>query len=329
VRALREGPGCTLEVIDQTKLPFALEWKTLRTAEETAVAIKTMVIRGAPLIGVAGAYGLALGLRGGELAVHYELLKATRPTAVNLAWALDRVRAAVEPLPAAQRFERAWKEAGAIAAAESDACKRIGQAGLPFFAKAKNVLTHCNAGWLATGDWGTALAPLYAAKESGVPLHVWVDETRPRNQGTLTAWELGQGGVPHTLIADNAGGLLMQRGQVDACIVGADRIAANGDVCNKVGTYLKALAAHDNHVPFYVAAPVSTIDVSLASGADIPIEERGGDEVRAWNGVALVPPEVKVANPAFDVTPAKYVTALITERGVVPATREGIARLFT
>jgi methylthioribose-1-phosphate isomerase len=327
VRALREGQGRTLEVIDQTKLPFALEWKTLRTAEETAAAIKTMVVRGAPLIGVAGAYGLALGAH--ALEPSYTLLKSTRPTAVNLAWALDRVRKAVEPLPAAQRAERAWSEAQAIAAAESEACKRIGEAGLPFFTKVKNVLTHCNAGWLATGDWGTALAPLYAAKQAGVALHVWVDETRPRNQGTLTAWELNDGGVPHTLIADNAGGLLMQRGQVDACIVGADRIAANGDVCNKVGTYLKALAAHDNKVPFYVAAPVSTIDTALSSGADIPIEERSGDEVRQWNGVPLMPPQTNVANPAFDVTPAKYVTAIITERGVVPATREGIARLFT
>jgi methylthioribose-1-phosphate isomerase len=329
LRALREGPGRTLEVIDQTKLPFALEWRTLRTSEETADAIRTMVVRGAPLIGIAGAYGLALGLRNGDaLDACYALLKSTRPTAVNLAWALDRVRAAVSPLPPAQRFDRAWSEAQAIAAAESEACRRIGAAGRPLFEKAKNVLTHCNAGWLATGDWGTALAPVYAAHKAGQRLHVWVDETRPRNQGTLTAWELAEGGVPHTLIADNAGGLLMQRGQVDACIVGADRIAANGDVCNKVGTYLKALAAKDAGIPFYVAAPVSTVDPTLPTGAEIPIEERSGDEVRTWNGVKLMPGETAVANPAFDVTPARLVTAIITERGVVPATREGIERLF-
>ncbi len=306
MKALREtADGKAIEVIDQTKLPFALEWVTLRTADDVARAIKTMVVRGAPLIGVTAAYGLAMDVRA------YAPLKATRPTAVNLAWALDRVRAAKD----------AWAEARSIAASESEACRRIGDFGLPLLEKARRgetlrVLTHCNAGWLATGDWGTALAPIYAAKAAGLKLHVWVDETRPRNQGALTAWELGDAGVPHKLIVDNAGGLLMMRGEVDVCIVGADRIAANGDVCNKVGTYLKALAAKDNGIPFYVAAPESTIDRSLPSGAQIPIEERDADEVRAWNGARLFPESVPVGNPAFDVTPAKLVTAVITEKGV-------------
>ena len=317
MKALREtADGKAIEVIDQTKLPFELQWVTLRTADEVAHAIKTMVVRGAPLIGVAAAYGLAMD------PMAYVKLKATRPTAVNLAWALDRVRKAKD----------VWAEARSIAASESEACRLIGDAGRPLLEQAKRgatlrVLTHCNAGWLATGDWGTALAPIYAAKLAGVPLHVWVDETRPRNQGALTAWELADGGVPHKLIVDNAGGLLMLRGEVDVCIVGADRIAANGDVCNKVGTYLKALAAHDNGVPFYVAAPVSTIDMSLPSGAQIPIEERSGDEVRAWNGSRLIPETTPVGNPAFDVTPAKLVTGIITERGVVKPSE--LARLFT
>jgi methylthioribose-1-phosphate isomerase len=316
VKALREAAdGRGIEVIDQTRLPFELSWVTLRTADEVARAIKTMVVRGAPLIGVAAAYGLAMD-RGA-----YHQLKATRPTAVNLAWALERVNAAKD----------AWAEARAVAASESEACRRIGELGRPLLEKARRtdtlrVLTHCNAGWLATGDWGTALAPIYAAKAAGTKLHVWVDETRPRNQGALTAWELADGGVPHRLIVDNAGGLLMLRGEVDVCIVGADRIAANGDVCNKVGTYLKALAAHDNGVAFYVAAPVSTVDRELSSGAQIPIEERSADEVRGWNGARLIPESVPVGNPAFDVTPAKLVTAIITERGVVAPHELG--RLF-
>ncbi|MBL8951794.1 MAG: S-methyl-5-thioribose-1-phosphate isomerase [Myxococcaceae bacterium] len=306
MKALREASsGRAIEVIDQTKLPFALQWVTLRTAEEVAHAIKTMVVRGAPLIGVTAAYGLAMN------AGAYDLLKATRPTAVNLAWALDKVRTSRD----------LWAAAREIAASESEACRRIGDFGLPLLEKARRgdtlrVLTHCNAGWLATGDWGTALAPIYAAKAAGLKLHVWVDETRPRNQGGLTAWELGEAGVPHQLIVDNAGGLLMMRGEVDVCIVGADRIAANGDVCNKVGTYLKALAAKDNGIPFYVAAPESTIDATLASGAQIPIEERDGSEVRGWNGAKLFPDAVPVGNPAFDVTPARLVTAIITEKGV-------------
>lgn len=306
MKALREtADGRGIEVIDQTRLPFELRWVTLRTSAEVAQAIKTMIVRGAPLIGVAAAYGLAMDSSA------YEALKATRPTAVNLAWALDRVRGAKD----------AWAEARAIAASESEACRRIGDFGLPLLKKAQRgetlrVLTHCNAGWLATGDWGTALAPIYAAKAAGMKVHVWVDETRPRNQGALTAWELADGGVPHRLIVDNAGGLLMMRGEVDVCIVGADRIAANGDVCNKVGTYLKALAAHDNGIPFYVAAPESTIDRALPSGAQIPIEEREASEVRGWNGSRLIPDSTPVGNPAFDVTPARLVTAIITEKGV-------------
>ncbi|MBK7862867.1 MAG: S-methyl-5-thioribose-1-phosphate isomerase [Archangiaceae bacterium] len=307
MKALREAAnGRAIEVIDQTKLPFALEWLTLSTASEVAHAIKSMIVRGAPLIGVAAGYGLAME------AGAYELLKETRPTAVNLKWALDKVRAATDK----------WAAARAIAAGESEACRRIGELGRPLLEKAKRgetlrVLTHCNAGWLATGDWGTALAPIYAAKAAGTKVHVWVDETRPRNQGALTAWELADGGVPHRLIVDNAGGLLMLRGEVDVCIVGADRIARNGDVCNKVGTYLKALAAHDNGIPFYVAAPESTIDRSLASGSLIPIEERSGDEVRGWHGARLLPETTPVGNPAFDVTPAKLVTGIITEHGVL------------
>jgi methylthioribose-1-phosphate isomerase len=314
VKALREAAdGRGIEVIDQTKLPFALEWVTLRTADEVAHAIKTMIVRGAPLIGVAAAYGLAMDKNA------YAKLKATRPTAVNLQWALDRVNVAKD----------AWAEARAVASSESEACRRIGELGRPLLEKARRgetlrVLTHCNAGWLATGDWGTALAPIYAAKAAGTKLHVWVDETRPRNQGALTAWELADGGVPHKLIVDNAGGLLMLRGEVDVCIVGADRIAANGDVCNKVGTYLKALAARDNDIPFYVAAPESTIDRALASGAQIPIEERDVAEVRGWNGAKLIPETVPVGNPAFDVTPAKLVTAIITERGVVSPAELGL-----
>lgn len=329
MRCLKEVAEGAIDVIDQTKLPFQLSWQTLRTGDEVAAAISTMVVRGAPLIGIAAAYGLALALKrdasDGALDKAFELLRATRPTAVNLAWALERVRSRVKNVSPASRFQAAWNEAGRLAEAEVAACQRIGVAGASLLKEAwqqaggkrpLNVLTHCNAGWLATLEWGTALSPIYFAHAQGLPVHVWVDETRPRNQGGLTAWELEQQGVPHTLIVDNAGGLLMQRGEVDVCIVGADRIATNGDVCNKIGTYLKALAAHAHGIPFYVAAPVSTIDRDLKSGAAVTIEERGADEVRLMRGQNLFASTTQVINPAFDITPAKLVRAIITEAGV-------------
>ena len=318
MQALKESPdGKSIEVIDQTLLPFELKWRTLRNAEDVAQAIKTMVVRGAPLIGVAAAYGLAMDKNA------YAMLKATRPTAVNLTWALDKARQAPD----------AWACARSLLEAEVAACRRIGELGKPLLERAsKNgsvrVLTHCNAGWLATGEFGTALAPIYAAHASGLKVSVIVDETRPRNQGSLTAWELAQAGIPYTVVVDNAGGLLMQRGEVDLCIVGADRIAANGDVCNKVGTYLKALAARDNGIPFYVAAPRSTIDLALSQGDAVHIEERDGDEVRLVNGVRILPSSTPVSNPAFDVTPARLVTALITEYGVCDAQPEALKKAF-
>jgi methylthioribose-1-phosphate isomerase len=293
---LEEG-GAAVAVIDQTRLPHRLEVRRLTTVAEAAEAIRTMVVRGAPLIGVTGAYGLMLALRADPsdeaLAAAFELLLATRPTAVNLQWALERVRARVLPLPPAQRAEEASAEAGRIAEEDVAMCAAIGEHGLQLMrqlADARpperqgeplNVLTHCNAGWLATVDWGTALAPLYKAHRSGLAVHVWVDETRPRNQGaSLTAFELGREGVPHTVIVDNAGGHLMQHGLVDAVIVGTDRTTRSGDVCNKIGTYLKALAAHDNSVPFYVALPGSTIDWTISDGvAEVPIEARSDREV--------------------------------------------------
>jgi len=337
-------------VIDQTKLPHSLETVRLSTAEEAANAIRSMVVRGAPLIGVTGAYGLALALReratDQALGLAYELLLHARPTAVNLRWALDRVRETARSRTGAERVAAAWKEASAICEDDVQTCKRIGEHGLGLLRAAAdvkkdrtlNVLTHCNAGWLAAVDWGTALAPIYAAHDQGISVHVWVDETRPRNQGTsLTAYELGAHGVPHTIIADNAGGHLMQRGAVDLCIVGADRVTANGDVANKIGTYLKALAALDNQLPFYVAFPSSTIDWTLTSGNAIPIEERAEREVTTMTGrladgrietISLAPEGSQAQNPAFDVTPAHLVTSFITERGVCPATAEGLSNLF-
>jgi methylthioribose-1-phosphate isomerase len=309
-------------------------------------------VRGAPLIGVTGAYGLALqacaDASDTALVAAAHQLKAARPTAVNLAWAVDRTLAHLQPLAIAARAAAAWAFAAQLADDDAAVNARLGDHGLGLLRELAarkpgraplQILTHCNAGWLATVDWGTALAPIYRAQAGGLPLHVWVDETRPRNQGaSLTAFELREQSVPHTLIADNAGGHLMQRGQVDAVIVGCDRVTARGDVANKIGTYLKALAAHDNGVPFWVAMPLSTLDRSLHDGvAEIPIEERHAREVthltgRAADGasveVQLVADGTPAANPAFDVTPARLVSALITERGVVPATREGIARLF-
>jgi methylthioribose-1-phosphate isomerase len=363
---LEEG-GEAVWVIDQTLLPHRFETRSLRSLEDAADAISTMVVRGAPLIGVTGAYGLMLALQqdpsDGALQEAFEQLNATRPTAVNLRWALERVRDRVAPLPEAERAAAAQAEAGAIAEEDVDMCAAIGDHGLAIFrelAAARpperqgeplNVLTHCNAGWLATVDWGTALAPIYKAHRSGLAIHVWVDETRPRNQGaSLTAYELGQEGVPHTVIVDNAGGHLMQHGQVDAVIVGTDRTTRRGDVCNKIGTYLKALAAFDNNVPFYVALPASTIDWTIDDGvAEIPIEARSEREVTQIQGqltpaagtaaggdeapghlatVQLTPTGSRGFNPAFDVTPARLVTALITERGVAAASEAGLRGLY-
>ncbi|HVV27694.1 MAG TPA: S-methyl-5-thioribose-1-phosphate isomerase [Rhizomicrobium sp.] len=324
-------------IIDQTRLPHAVETLTLRTAADAAKAIVTMQTRGAPLIGAVGAYGLALAVRDDASDDHIqktvEMLAATRPTAINLKWALWRMRGALLNQPRDRRAGLAWREAAAIADEDVAMCRAIGQNGLAVIRELAarktgerlNILTHCNAGWLATVDYGTALAPIYLAHDEGIPLHVWVDETRPRNQGaSLTAFELGGHGVPHTIIADNAGGHYMRQGRVDMAIVGTDRVTANGDVANKIGTYLKALAAKDNNVPFYVALPSSTIDWTLASGDEIPIEERGSDEVLKMTGrdgkgdvvmVEIAAPGSGAANPGFDVTPARLVTGFITERG--------------
>ena len=354
-----EPDGRSIGVIDQIQLPHHFTTRTLRSCDEAAEAIRTMVVRGAPLIGVTGAYGLMLALQADSsdaaLAAAFEQLNATRPTAVNLRWALERVRDRVAPLPPAERAELAKAEAAAIADEDVAMCEAIGEHGLAIFqqlAAARpaerqgqpfNVLTHCNAGWLATVDWGTALAPIYKAHRAGLNIHVWVDETRPRNQGaSLTAYELSREGVPHTVIVDNAGGHLMQHGQVDAVIVGTDRTTCRGDVCNKIGTYLKALAAHDNGVPFYVALPASTIDWTIDDGvAEIPIEARSAQEVTHIQGridggpaagqlatVQLTPDGSEGFNPAFDVTPARLVTALITERGVAPASEAGLRNLY-
>lgn len=336
-----------VDIIDQTALPHAFRWLRLASLAEAAHAIRSMQVRGAPLIGVTAAYGVALSLArhadDATLAQAIATLGATRPTAVNLHWALARMQATLSPLPEAARAEAAWREAASIAEEDVAQCRAIGAHGLALLrplAETRgrlNLMTHCNAGWLATVDHGTALSPIYAAFDAGIDVHVWVSETRPRNQGLLTAWELAQHGVPHTVIADNAAGLLLARGEVDAVIVGADRIAANGDVANKVGTYLKALAAHAADVPFYVAAPRSTIDFACASGAAIPIEEREGDELRVVHGcseggqpasVRQLPASEAVGNPAFDVTPARYVSAIISERGSAAASSEGLLTLY-
>ena len=348
LRPAADGDG--VEVIDQTRLPHAFETVRWRTLDEAAHGVWSMVVRGAPLIGVSAAYGLALGLRDdpsdGGLARAGAQLVATRPTAVNLRWAVERVAAAVATLPPSERAEAAWALAGEIAEEDVASCEAIGRHGAALIAASHarapdrpvNILTHCNAGWLAAIDWGTALAPIYAAQAQGIPLHVWVDETRPRNQGaSLTAWELREQRIEHTVIVDNAGGHLMRAGRVDLCITGADRVAANGDACNKIGTYLKALAAHDNGVPFHVAMPFSTIDWTLPDGDRIPIEERGAEEVSHMTGrlpsgetatVQITPEGSPVANWAFDVTPNRLITSLITERGVCPATTAGLAALY-
>src|SRR5678815_1572610 len=309
-------------IIDQTKLPHQLETMTLRSADDAARVIKNMNTRGAPLIGVVGAYGLALAVRDDPSDDHIqkmvEMLAQTRPTAINLKWALWRMRGALLNQPHEKRAELAWKEAALIADEDEAMSKAIGKNGLAIIrdiaakkpGETVNILTHCNAGWLATVDYGTALAPIYLAHDQGIPLHVWVDETRPRNQGaSLTAFELGAHGVPHDIIADNAGGHYMRQGEVDLCIVGTDRVTANGDVANKIGTYLKALAAKDNDIPFYVALPGSTIDWTLPSGAQIPIEDRSADEVLKMTGrlpgggiatVDIAAPGSPAANPGFD-----------------------------
>ncbi|MGA2584086.1 MAG: S-methyl-5-thioribose-1-phosphate isomerase [Tepidisphaeraceae bacterium] len=335
-------------IIDQTRLPYALVKVSLRTAAEIAEAIRTMRVRGAPLIGAAAAYGIALAANADpsdeSLARADQLLAATRPTAVNLRWALDRSKNELLPLKLNERAKSAWQLAKLICDEDVAINHAIGRHGLQLLNSLRKenrpiqILTHCNAGWLATVDVGTATAPIYAAHDAGIAVHVWVDETRPRNQGaSLTAWELGQHGVPHTVIADNTGGHLMQQGKVDLCIVGTDRTASNGDVANKIGTYLKALAAKDNGVPFYVALPSPSIDWNLSDGKKIPIEERDPSEVTHISGltkdgnlatVRLTPQSSPAGNWGFDVTPARLITGLITERGICPASREGLAKLF-
>ena len=329
---MRTADGRGARILDQRRLPWDVVWVELRDATTAAQAIREMWTRGAPLLAMTGAYGLAMALAedasDASLEANHAMLNATRPTAVNLRWALDEIARAVRPLPVALRAGAAFARADAIVEEDVGLSRAIGEHGLALFCalhaknpdRALNVLTHCNAGWLATADYGTATAPIYMAHDAGLSLHIWVDETRPRNQGALlTAFELSQHGIPHTVIADNAGGHLMQRGQVDAVVVGTDRVTANGDVCNKIGTYLKALAAHDNGVPFYVALPYTTFDAVTPSGDLIPIEERHGDEV-AWvegEGGRIRVTNSPAANPAFDVTPARLVTGYITERGVL------------
>jgi len=347
-----ERDGWTVGIIDQTRLPHAFETLRLSRLEDAIHAIATMQVRGAPLIGVTAAYGICLAARSdpSDDALHdaYTKLLAARPTAINLKWALDEMMAALRNQPRNERVAAAYARAGEIYDNDIATNHAIGRHGLGLIeamaAKKPpgvlvNILTHCNAGWLAGVDWGTATSPIYQAHDKGIAVHVWVDETRPRNQGaSLTAWELGHQGVPYTVIVDNTGGHLMQHGLIDLAIVGADRVTATGDVCNKIGTYMKALAAKDNDVPFYVALPSSTIDFALSDGiAEIPIEQRGADEVATVSGrtaagnietVCLVPEGSRVANYGFDVTPSRLVTALITERGVIPATRSALAKAF-
>ena len=344
-----------VKIIDQRKLPHEFIIVDLKTVDDAISAIKDMYVRGAPLIGATGAYAVylaALNAPGGEIDNDYlkkeaDRIKAARPTAVNLSWGVDKVMSEIIDLEAAEEKIKAARDtAGAITEQEVENCRKIGEHGMTLIeqiSKKKagqtvNVLTHCNAGWLACIEHGTATAPIYAAFDNGLDVHVWVDETRPLNQGTrLTAWELGKHGVKHTIITDNAGGHLMQHGMVDLVIVGTDRTAVSGDVANKIGTYLKALAAHDNNVPFYVALPSSTFDWNIRDGInDIPIEERDPDEIKYVQGVdrlgttsvLICPPDSPSANFAFDVTPAKYVTGFITERGICKASEEDIRSLF-
>ncbi|MCU0946058.1 MAG: S-methyl-5-thioribose-1-phosphate isomerase [Rubritepida sp.] len=339
--------GWSVGILDQTRLPWEVVRLRLATWQEAAHAIRSMQVRGAPLIGAVAAYGVALAMRSDPATLDpvLEALNATRPTAINLRWALDRQRARLHNLAPAERAAAAYAEAAAIADDDAETCRRIGANGLPLLEEIAarkgrvNVLTHCNAGWLATVDWGTALAPIYMAHDAGLDVHVWVDETRPRNQGAaLTAFELGAHGVRHTVIADNAGGHCMQHGEVDIVIVGTDRVTRTGDVANKIGTYLKALAARDNGVPFWVALPHSTLDMTVRDGvAEIPIEERSATEVTDLTGrtadgrietIRVVADGSAAANPAFDVTPARLVTGLITERGRCAASEAALLELY-
>jgi methylthioribose-1-phosphate isomerase len=347
----RSADGWSVGAIDQRRLPHEFVVATLTTCAEAAEAIRSMLVRGAPLIGATAAYGMALAMRDdksdGGIERAWQMLVATRPTAINLKWALDEMRRVLRPLPPSARMTAAYARADDIAEEDVGINQGIAQNGLALIeaiaakkpGETVNVLTHCNAGWLATVDWGTATAPIYLAHDRGIPIHVWVDETRPRNQGaSLTAWELGHHGVPHTVIPDNTGGHLMQHGKVDFCIVGTDRTTRRGDVCNKIGTYLKALAAHDNGVPFYVGLPYPSIDWTIEDGRrDIPIEERNATELSRMSGrtvsgevvtIDILPEGSPAANPAFDVTPARLVTALITERGVCPASEAGLLSLY-
>ncbi|TDI57955.1 MAG: S-methyl-5-thioribose-1-phosphate isomerase [Alphaproteobacteria bacterium] len=347
-----DDDGWSIGIIDQTLLPHAFETVLLQSVEQAATAISDMLVRGAPLIGATAAYGLCLAMREDpsdtNLQAASDQLMATRPTAVNLRWALDEMGQVLSPLAPADRAVAAYAKAANICDDDVEICRQIGEHGLELIkalaqnkpaGQPVNILTHCNAGWLATVDWGTATAPIYMAFEAGIDVHVWVDETRPRNQGAaLTSWELGNHGVPHTLITDNAGGHLMQHGLVDMCIVGTDRTTYTGDVCNKIGTYLKALAAHDNNVPFYVALPSTTIDWTASDGLrDIPIEQRHGDEIgkvagRTKDGeivsVAISPDQTPIRNDAFDVTPARLVTGLVTERGIAQPNADSLRAMF-
>lgn len=342
----------TVQIIDQTLLPHQFEITDLTTMVEAATAISDMLVRGAPLIGATAAYGFALAMRedpsDDNIQNAYDHLYAARPTAVNLRWAVDKMKTLLTPLAPSEREAVAYKLAADICDEDAVMCESMGTHGLELIreiAKDKrpgeqvNILTHCNAGWLATVDWGTAIAPIYKAFEAGIDVHVWVDETRPRNQGaSLTAWELAEHGIPHTLIVDNAGGHLMQQGMVDMCFVGTDRTTGSGDVCNKVGTYLKALAAFDNEVPFYVCAPSPSIDWTMDDGlTEIPIELRSAEEVTKITGlteegrvetVLITTPETKARNDAFDVTPREFISGLVTERGVSEANRESLTKLF-
>ena len=341
--------GNIVKIIDQTKLPHQFIIKELKTVKDAINAIKLMEVRGAPLIGGTAAYGIALAVQENNnpefIKKSAEELIRSRPTAINLKWAVDRMMKKLAGINSDQILSIALNEAQEICDEDEKFCEKIGINGLKIieeiYNKKKdtvNILTHCNAGWLATINWGTATSPIYHAHKKGIPVHVWVDETRPRNQGAnLTSYELNEEKIPNTIIADNTGGILMQRGEVDMCIVGTDRTLSNGDVCNKIGTYLKALAAHDNNVPFYVALPSSTIDWEIKDAKEIPIEERNSEELSHVEGidennqlkkVLIYPKKSKAINLAFDVTPAKYVTGLITERGISEASSEGLKKLF-
>ena len=338
-----------VKIIDQTKLPHEFIIKDLETVDDAINAIKVMEVRGAPLIGATAAFGIVLAIKENNdlnfIKKSAEDLVKARPTAINLQWAVHRMNNKISMIKSENLFDVALKEAELICDEDETFCEEIGKNGLKLieeiYNKKKstiNILTHCNAGWLATINWGTATSPIYHAHKKGIPIHIWVDETRPRNQGAnLTSYELNEEEIPNTIIADNTGGILMQRGQVDMCIVGTDRTLSNGDVCNKIGTYLKALAANDNNIPFYVALPSSTIDWNLKNSEDIPIEERDPSELSHVDGmigdkkvdkIQIYPKKSKALNLAFDVTPAKYVTALITERGICEASEDGLKRLF-